>query len=74
MDRLKPNGKGRVLLVEDVQAMLPLYRGKPRSRWWVTHSFAPDDKHMLGRQCWWWEADAVRWLDGQYAETARRSA
>ena len=62
-----PPDRGRVFHVEDVQA---LYGTKPdgtprRSRWWVTHSFAPECKHKDGKNVWWWEYEALGWMDDQ---------
>lgn len=51
--------RGRMLFVPDVVAPL---KGK-KSAWWVRNRFAPEFKHKLGRDSYWWEAEAVMWLD-----------
>jgi hypothetical protein len=59
--------RGRMLFVRDVQALFPTKPdGSPlKSAWWVKNNFAPAYKHRLGRDPYWWECDAVRWLDAQ---------
>lgn len=47
-----------MFFVPDVVALLTRADGTPlRSEWWVRNSFAPDKKHKLGRQSFWWECD-----------------
>lgn len=48
-----------MLFVPDVVELL---RGK-KSAWWVRNKFAPDKKHKLGRDTYWWECDALAALD-----------
>jgi len=55
--------RGRMLFVPDV---IELLKGK-KSAWWVRNCFAPDHKHKLGRDPYWWESDALRWLDSEAA-------
>lgn len=64
--------RGKLLSIDDVIALFPTRPdGKPsRSRWWVTHYFCPGGKKKLGQQCYWWEGDALAWIDSQ---TATRS-
>lgn len=66
--------RGRMLYAEDVQRMFGTVttgegaarKEKPRrSLWWVRNMFAPDDRQYLGRTPFWWENDAVRWIDQQ---------
>lgn len=59
--------RGRMLFVRDVQALFPKKEdGTPlKSAWWVRNRFAPDKKHRLGRDPYWWENDAIAWLDAQ---------
>ena len=70
----KPEGKplaerGRMLFVRDVLEMLPKKPdGKPvKGDWWVRNRFAPEFKRKLGRDPFWWESDAVAWLDRETA-------
>ena len=51
--------RGRMLFVPDVVALL---QGK-KSAWWVRNRFAPDKKHKLGRDPYWWESQISEWLD-----------
>lgn len=55
-----------MLFVRDV---VDLLKGK-KSAWWVRNRFAPDLRHKLGRDTYWWESDALRWLDQQTGEAA----
>lgn len=55
--------RGRMLFVGDV---VDLLKGR-KSAWWVRNRFAPEHKHKLGRDPYWWEADALAWLDQQAA-------
>jgi len=61
--------RGRMLFVRDVLELLPKKPdGSPvKGTWWVRNSFAPEHKHRLGRDPYWWECDAVAWLDAQGA-------
>lgn len=57
-----------MLLVDDVLELLPKRDGRPvKGRWWVLNRFAPEHKHKLGRDAYWWESEAVAWLDRQGA-------
>ncbi len=55
--------RGRMLFVPDVVALL---NGK-KSAWWVRNKFAPEKKHKLGRDPYWWECDALAALDSEAA-------
>lgn len=55
--------RGRMLFVPDVVALL---HGK-KSAWWVRNRFAPEHRKKLGRDPYWWESDAQKWLDEQEA-------
>jgi hypothetical protein len=61
--------RGRMLFVADVLALLPKRpNGKPvKSAWWVRTQFAPDKKHRLGRDPYWWECDVLDFLDREAA-------
>ena len=58
--------RGKILYAEDIRA---LYGRRPDGhRWrkslkWVWANFAPEFRHKDGRTPWWWEADALRWMD-----------
>jgi hypothetical protein len=69
---MPPPNKGRILHVEDIQALGGTKPdGTPRwTRWWITHEFAPSLKRKTGRSCWWWEYEALAWLDQQMAPDA----
>lgn len=62
--------RGRMLFVTDIQKMF----GKDdngrwrKSEWWVRNTFAPEKKQKLGRDPYWWETDAVAWLDREDEE------
>lgn len=60
-----PPARGRLLGVDDVRALFPARAdGTPsRSRWWVTHEFCPEGKMKMGRDCYWWESEAIAWID-----------
>ena len=53
--------RGRMLFVPDVIVLLK----HQKSARWVMNRFAPEHKHKLGRDPYWWESDAIRWLDEQ---------
>jgi hypothetical protein len=55
-----------MLFVRDVVELL----GGKKSAWWVRNRFAPEQKHRLGRDPYWWEKDALRWLDEQTGAAA----
>jgi hypothetical protein len=55
--------RGRMLFVADVVKLLQ----DRKSAWWVRNHFAPEFKHKLGRDPYWWEADAQRWMDSEAA-------
>lgn len=55
--------RGRMLFVPDV---IELLQGK-KGVWWVRNRFAPEYKHKLGRDPYWWEREALAWLDAQEA-------
>jgi hypothetical protein len=64
--------RGRLLSTEDIQELYGRFpEGHPRagqfrkSRWWVTHNFAPEYKIRQGREAYWFEADAHAWLEAQ---------
>jgi hypothetical protein len=57
--------RGKMLFVPDVVELL---KGK-KSAWWVRNRFAPEYRHKLGRDTYWWENEAMRWLD-QIADAA----
>lgn len=58
-----------MLFVPDIVTLLGRKPdGTPRkSAWWVRNSFAPDLRHKLGRDAFWWEADVTAWLDRENA-------
>jgi len=51
--------RGRILFVPDVIALLE----HKKSAWWVRNHFAPEYKHKLGRDRFWWEYQALPWLE-----------
>lgn len=57
--------RGRIMYAEDVQALYGAdAQGKPRkSRNWIHAHFAPEARHKDGRTIFWWEIDALAWLD-----------
>lgn len=55
--------RGRMLFVPDVVALLK----NRKSTWWVRNKFAPEFKHKLGRDPYWWETEAQAWLDSEAA-------
>lgn len=64
----QPEGKplaerGEMLFVPDVVALL---KGK-KSAWWVRNKFAPEAKHKLGRDSYWWATEVAAWLDREAA-------
>jgi hypothetical protein len=50
--------RGRALFVEDI---IDIFPGK--SRWWVNHSFLPEQKQKAGRDNFWWEVDVLAAID-----------
>lgn len=62
--------RGRLLGIEELQQLLPPYQGKPRTRWWFTHSFLPAKRVKIGRDSGWWEADVLEELDRMTGGTA----
>jgi hypothetical protein len=59
--------RGRMLFVNDVRELFGKdgngqYR---KSAWWVRRRFAPELKHRLGRDPYWWESDIAAWMDEQ---------
>lgn len=58
--------RGRMLFVDDVVQLL----GGRKSAWWVRNRFAPDKKHKLGRDPYWWECDCTEWLDANAEDAA----
>jgi hypothetical protein len=50
--------RGRALFVRDILEIFPA-----KSRWWVNHSFLPDQKQKVGRDNFWWEADVLAAID-----------
>lgn len=55
--------RGRMLFVADVVELLK----HRKSAWWVRNKFAPEHKHKLGRDPYWWESDVTAWLDSEAA-------
>ena len=41
-----------------------IYNGQ-KSRWWVTHNFAPESKIPQGRDCFWPRDEAWAWVMAQ---------
>ena len=54
-------GRGRVLYVADVHELLR----QKQTMAWIVRNFAPQAKRKLGRRPFWFEADAIEWLDRQ---------
>lgn len=52
-----------MLFVADVVELLK----HQKSAWWVRNKFAPEHKHKLGRDPYWWESDVTAWLDSEAA-------
>jgi hypothetical protein len=50
--------RGQAMFVEDILALFP-----KKSRWWVNHSFLPDQKRKAGRASFWWESDVLAAID-----------
>lgn len=67
---LRPGELGRAMSVEDIQAILPQVNGKPRTRWYVNHSFLPEKKQKDGRVSFWWERDVFEHLYGRAVTVA----
>lgn len=59
--------RGRIMYAEDIQALYgKTPEGKPRrTRNWIHAHFAPEHRHKDGRTIYWWETDALAWLDQQ---------
>ncbi len=59
--------RGRIMYAEDIQALYGTDpKGRPRrSRNWIHEHFAPEARHKDGRTIYWWETDALAWLDTQ---------
>ena len=59
--------RGRVLYADDIVALYGMKpNGKPRrSKDWVWRNFCPSGKHKDGRSPWWWEYEAIAWMDQQ---------
>lgn len=55
--------RGRLMGIEELQQLLPPYQGKPRTRWWLNHSFLPEKRVKIGRDSGWWECDVLEYLD-----------
>lgn len=58
-----------MLFTRDVQE---LYGRTPdgkyrKGEWWVRNKFAPHAKRKAGRDPFWWECEAVKWMDQQTA-------
>lgn len=62
-DAIPLDQRGRMLFVPDI---IDLLHGK-KGAWWVRNRFAPEFRHKLGRDTYWWEAEAIAWLDRQVA-------
>jgi hypothetical protein len=56
--------RGRLLGIDELQKILPPYKGEPRTRWWFNHSFLPEKRVRIGRDSAWWEMDVLAYLDG----------
>jgi hypothetical protein len=68
---ITPPKKGRLLGVNDIQAILPARPdGTPVTRWWVNHCFCRDQVIKIGRQNMWYEDDAWAWINAQSARSA----
>lgn len=61
--------RGRMLFIRDVLELLPKKPdGTPvKGEWWVRNRFAPEFKRRLGRDPFWWEDDALAWLNRETA-------
>lgn len=59
--------RGRMLFLRDVQALFGTDETGAfrKSLWWVKNHFAPEFKRKLGRSPYWWETEALQWLDAQ---------
>jgi membrane-bound lytic murein transglycosylase B len=60
-----PLARGRLLTVADVRSLFP---GEDRDKptlWWVRSSFCPEGKIKMGRRVYWWETEALAWIDRQ---------
>lgn len=55
--------RGRLVGIDELQTILPPYKGKPRSRWWFGHSFLPAKRIKIGRDSAWWENDVLEAID-----------
>lgn len=60
-----PRVNDRMLYVEDIQE---LYGRKPdgnwrKSSWWVRHEFCQQHKKKAGRDCYWFESDALAFIE-----------
>lgn len=55
--------RGRLLGIDELQTILPPYKGKPRTRWFFNHSFLPEKRVRIGRDSAWWESDVIDYLD-----------
>jgi hypothetical protein len=64
--------RGRILYAEDIQQLYGTRpNGKPRkSIAWVWRTFAPEYRPKDGKTPFWWETDALRWLDAQRESAA----
>lgn len=62
-----PQDRGRLFSISDVIGLFPKKpNGQPsKSRWFVTHDFCPEGKMKIGRDCFWWEHEAIAWINAQ---------
>jgi hypothetical protein len=63
--------RGKLLSTDEIQELYGRFpEGHPRagqfrkSRWWITHNFAPEYKIRQGKEAYWYESDAHAWLEG----------
>ena len=59
--RPEPQHKGPLLSVDMVRDLFPA-DNRP-SRWYVLKKFAPQHRKKVGKYVYWWEADALRFID-----------
>jgi hypothetical protein len=53
----------RLVGVEEIQELLPPWKGRPRTRWWVNHCFLPGKKVKVGRANGWRERDILEAIE-----------
>lgn len=63
--------RGRILYAEDIQELYGRQPRGPRAgKWrrslqWIWANFAPQYRHKDGKTPFWFERDALQWLDEQ---------